>query len=221
MKNLSSTKYILKCILIAIFAIMITKFRLLITSKFTKKRNINSFNLNVNKNTKVCICTYGKEENLYIREFILHYYKYGVDKIFLYDNNDLNGERFEDIINDYIEKGFVKIFNFRGKKNCRYRMMNDCYKLNYNKYSWLIFYELDEFIHLSNYTNIKNFLNEKKFKDCELIHLNSVFHSDNGLLYYENKSLSERFPKIFPITNETKLEVKYMIRGHIPNIRNF
>ena len=30
---------------------------------------------------KVCICTYGKNENLYIREFIQHYEKYDVDKI--------------------------------------------------------------------------------------------------------------------------------------------
>lgn len=187
--------------------------------KNKKSDNIKYFQLKNIKNTKVCICTFGKEENRYIREFILHYEKYGVDKIFLYDNNDINGERFEDVIKDYIEKGFVKIFNFRGKKKCRYKMMNDCYKLNYEKYSWLIFYELDEFIHLYNYTNIKYFLNEKKFKNCQIIHLNLVLHTDNDLLYYENKSLAERFPKIVSNTETRQLEVKYILRGHIPNIR--
>ena len=30
----------------------------------------------------------------------------------LYDNNDIEGENFKDIINDYIEKGFVEIVLF-------------------------------------------------------------------------------------------------------------
>ena len=57
---------------------------------------------------KVCICTIGKDENLYIIEFVEHYLHYGVDKIFLYDNNELNGERFNDILNDYIKIGCKK-----------------------------------------------------------------------------------------------------------------
>ena len=38
--------------------------------------------------------------------------------------------------------------------------MNDCYSRNFEKNDWLIFYEIDEFIHLENYTNIKLFLNQ-------------------------------------------------------------
>ncbi len=38
-------------------------------------------------------------ENHYIREWIEYYLNLGVDKIFLYDNNDINGEKFEDEIN--------------------------------------------------------------------------------------------------------------------------
>ena len=33
---------------------------------------------------KICICTLGKEENKYIREFVQYYEKIGVDKIYLY-----------------------------------------------------------------------------------------------------------------------------------------
>ena len=32
-------------------------------------------------------------ENKYIREFVEFYEKHGVDKIFLYDNNDIDGEK--------------------------------------------------------------------------------------------------------------------------------
>jgi len=49
---------------------------------------------------KVCLCTSGKKENLYAKEFVEHYKKYGVDKIFIYDNNDLNSEYFEESISN-------------------------------------------------------------------------------------------------------------------------
>ena len=49
------------------------------------------------KKTKICICTIGKRENKYIKEFIEYYKNYGIDKIFLYDNNNLNEEYFENI----------------------------------------------------------------------------------------------------------------------------
>jgi len=91
---------------------------------------------------KVCVCTLGKNENRYIKEFVQHYEKYGVDKIFLYDNNDIDGERFETVIKDYSEKGFVDILDWRGKKKQIYNIMNDCYKQNYRNYDWLIFYEI-------------------------------------------------------------------------------
>ena len=50
--------------------------------------------INRRKNLKICLCTIVKYENKYISEFIEYYKKYGVDKIFIYDNNDINGENF-------------------------------------------------------------------------------------------------------------------------------
>ena len=66
--------------------------------------------------------------------------------------------------------------------------------MNYKKYNWLILYDMDEFIFLKNYNNIKLFLNRKIFNKCERIQLNFLFHTDNNLLYYDNRSLKERFP---------------------------
>ena len=67
-------------------------------------------------NIKVCICAIGKNENKYVREFIEHYKHYGIYKIFLYDNNDINGEYFQEVINDYIKNKYIEIINIRGKK---------------------------------------------------------------------------------------------------------
>ena len=62
-------------------------------------------------------------------------------------------------------------------------------------------------------------MNEKKFKNCQIIYLNSISHTDNNLLYYENKSLAERFPKTIPLKKNIKLDVKSIIRGHLNNIK--
>ena len=176
--------------------------------------------MKVNK-IKVSICTLGKEENRYIREFVDFYKKIGVDKIYLYDNNNIKGERFEEVIADFINIGFVEIIDWRGKKNRpQLKFMNNCYKMNYKKYDWIIFYDIDEYIHLKNYSNIKLFLNEKKFYHCQLIYLNLVLHTDNDQLFYENRSLFERFPDTVPKNKSQgkKLEIKFILKGHIPTI---
>ena len=163
---------------------------------------------------KICLCTIGKQENKYIIEFIQHYKNFGVDKIYLYDNNEENNEKFEDIISEYIKIGFVQIINVRGKRKIQFDAMRDCYKKNYKKYNWLIFYDIDEFLFLKNYTNIKKFLKEPKFKKCQVIQLNWVMHTDNNLLYYSNQSLFRRFPEIGESLNSS-VDIKSMIRGKL------
>lgn len=175
-------------------------------------------------NLKVCICTLGKEENKYIKEFVEHYKNYGVDKIYLYDNNNIDGERFNDVIDEYINNEFVEIIDWRGIKenSTYYKIMDSCYQRNHDKYDWLFFYEIDEFIYLKNYDNIKGYLLRNQFNKCESIQLNWVHMSDNNHIYYENKSLNERFPK--KGKNVVKKQynkicfIKTMIRGHLKNI---
>ena len=143
------------------------------------------------KDLKVCLCTLGKNENRYIREFVEFYKNYNVDQIYLYDNNDIDGERFEDVISEFIKSGFVEIIDWRGIEgnSTYYEIVDSCYQQNHNKYDWLIFYELDEFLYLKNYQNIKPYLNQNKFNRCQSILLNWVHMSDNNNIYYEDMSL--------------------------------
>ena len=55
---------------------------------------------------------------------------------------------------------------------------------------------MDEFIHLEGYNKIKIFLSKRNFHQCNVIILNHIIHTDNNQLYYQNKSIVERFPKI-------------------------
>ena len=102
------------------------------------------------------------------------------------------------------------------------KMYQDCYQKYYDKYEWLIFNDIDEFLYLKNYNNIKAFLNQSKFKKCQSIHLNWLLYTDNNLLYFQNKSVIERFKEKDPIRRQRKIffysNGKSILRGHIPNI---
>ena len=62
------------------------------------------------KKSNICICSIGKNENLYIREYIEHYFRLGVDKIFIFDNNDIEDENFENNLIDIIMRKIL-LFN--------------------------------------------------------------------------------------------------------------
>lgn len=209
--------YIFKYLIIV--TIIIYKVIILLNyNKYLNKKKKNE----IIKKIKVCLCTLGKNENKYIKEFVMYYKKFGVDKIFLYDNNDIDGEKFEEVIYDFINKGFVEIKNWRGVEKAQFNIMNNCYQNNYNKYDWLIFYDIDEFIYLKNYNNIKLFLNESKFTNCGKIELNWLHLKNDNLIYYDNRPLSIRFneKELNVINNNSNYhpQIKSILRGHIPNI---
>ena len=205
---IKSSKYIIICSIFIILFSSYYKFKLSNIIKYFHSRNKI-----IESNTKVCICSLGKKENKYIKEYVEHYISLGVDKIYLYDNNDIGDEKFEDVLSDYVKNDLVQIINYRGKIAPQLKIYEKCYNLNKIKYDWLIFFDIDEFIHLNNFNSIKEFLNQKKFKDCKLIYFNCVRHTDNDLLYYDNRSLAERFPII--LWNSTMYTLKTIIRGKI------
>lgn len=196
--------------------------------KFTSKIiilliNIYSvFIINNNKNnkikTKICLCTIGKKENLYIKEFVLHYKKLGFNHIFLYDNNDKIDEIFEDVIKTEIEDGFVSIINYRGyrgkRNNPQLDSYYDCYNKNYKTYNWLSFFDIDEYLILKDNLTINEFLNKKVFKKCQSIKINWLTFSDNELYHYENNSLKDRFKIESKYINEN-IHIKSIVRGNL------
>ena len=100
--------------------------------------------------------------------------------------------------------------------------MDSCYQQYHDQYDWLIFYEIDEFLYLRNYQNIKSYLLSTKFNNCESIQLNWVHMSDNNQIYYNNNTLNKRFPEKGKNVVKNQYNkicfVKTMIRGHLKNI---
>ena len=181
---------------------------------------VNIFiNIKLFKKIKVCLCTIGKQENLYAREYVNYYRNLGVNKIFIYDNNDKNDEKFDIVLKDYIDKKFVEIIDIRGMIAPQIIAMEDCRKNNYKKFDWLIFYDMDEFLFLRNYSKVNKYLSQKKFDKCQRIQLNWLYHTDNNLLYYDNRTLAERFPEIDNRWKNKKIGgsegIKSILKGNI------
>lgn len=167
---------------------------------------------------KVCLCVIAKNENLYVREFVEHYKKIGYNNIFIYDNNDKNGEHFEEVINDYIQNGFVKIIDFRDKNENVPQLdaYRDCYSRNSKIYNWISFYDMDEFLEINKkYNTIKDLLNDNIFDHCQNIKINWLMLVNYNILYFEDKPLQQRI-KTIRYDDPSNKHIKSTVKGNLP-----
>ena len=164
-------------------------------------------------NLKVALCTMGKNENLYVKEFVDYYIKLGIDHLFIYDDNDPNTEKISDEIeNKY--KPYVTVYeNIKDKIKNQPDAFTTCYNNNKYKFDWFLMVDMDEYLYIINDT-LKDYLSKQIFDKCDFIKFHWVCSTDNNLIYYEPKPLFERFTGPF-------IKYKYIktiIRGSIPNL---
>lgn len=175
---------------------------------------------------KTAVCCIGRSENAYIREYVEHYQKLGIDKIFIYDNNYDGEEHFEDVIDDYITDGLVDIIDYRNRTNCQMDAYQDCYDRYGNEYDWILFIDCgDEYLYINGYDNIKEFLSQPQFLPFDIIHINRMNYGDNNLVTQDSRPLRIRFPKPILPLNFTKNydfpendHVSSIVRGHLPQV---
>jgi hypothetical protein len=151
---------------------------------------------------------------LYIKEFVEYYIKLGIKKIIIYDNNDVDGEKFEDKLEYYIKNNFVEILDIRGLKSVQMPTYNHCYKKYSNQFDFLSFLDVDEFITIENGLNLVEYLYRPKFQKCETILLNWEMYGDNNLERYDKRTMIKRFTKI----NSRWNKGKSIIRTNISNL---
>jgi len=175
---------------------------------------------------EIALCCIAKLENDYIRHFVDYYKHLHFDKIFLYDNNDPNGERFETVIDDYIQSGFVEIIDFRGEKVAQLRAYQDCYDRHNKEYDWIAFFDIDEFLTFEDEsTDIHSFLKQKKYLPFQVIHINWKMYDDNNLLDNDGRSVTERFEHpVLPLDFKTHERpwndhIKSIVRGGLSKVK--
>ena len=189
---------------------------------FTKNNHLLKIkeNRNINNDLKVCICLLCKEENQYIQYFLNIYKNLGFNHIFLYDNNDINGEHIEDVISKEIKQNFVTIINYRGFRGNfggpQMPAYYDCFEKNHLFYDWIAFFDTDEYLTLNpNNLKIQQFLNNPRYSNCESIKINWKVFSDNGQLAFEDRPLNERFTEEVNKYNKINEVFKVILRGNL------
>ena len=78
--------------------------------------------------SKIALVAIGRRENLYAVEFVQHYQRLGFDNIFILDNNHDGEEHFEEVLQPYVDDGFVKILDYRNQVNCQMRAYTEVYE---------------------------------------------------------------------------------------------
>lgn len=122
-----------------------------------------------------------KNENEYLREWIDHHLSLGINRIFILDNNDIDGEKIPD---DILQIPQVVVINYRGKKVIQNKAYTDiANKINYNFYTHLITIDADEFLVLDKFKNIQDYLTYYKIHNADQIKLNWRLYLDDGTIY--------------------------------------
>ena len=143
---------------------------------------------------RVAVCVIGRLENRYAVEFVEHYKNIGVDKIFIYDNNNANEEHFEAVLAPFINEGIVDISDWRNRLRGQLNAYQDCYNKHGDEYDWICFFDFDEYLDIDGGLGIKDILSRDIYKDFDMVHVNWLCYDDNGLLRYDERPLAERFP---------------------------
>ena len=165
-------------------------------------------------NLKVALCTMGKKENLYIKEFVDYYLNLGIDHIFIYDNNDPNSEKISDVINKSYKNKVTIFENIADKITSQPIAFTNCYKENKYNYDWVFMIDIDEYLILKN-DSLKNYLSNEIFKNCDFIKIHWVVATDNNILHYDKRPLLKRFKG--PFLNDT--HIKTFLRGNIEQLK--
>lgn len=163
-----------------------------------------------------------KGEYKYLREFVEYHLNLGFDRIVIADNNDIDGERYDELLADYIKETKVMIFDFRGKQGMQKLFYNNLKNLGI-EYEWAAFIDTDEFITFSEVgkkifgNNIKNFLHSRDY--VKAYKLNWLLYGDNGNIVYEDKPVIERFPE--PLSKNVTFHYRFPENSHCKSILRY
>ena len=168
----------------------------------------------------VALIAIGRRENLYAREFVEHYKNLGFVNVIIMDNNYDGEEHFEEVLQDYIDEGFVIIEDYRNQIKIQMRGYTEMYAKYKNDYDWIAFFDFDEFLILPRHRDISDYLSIFP-QDCQAVLVNWLCMTDNNLVKYDSRPLMERFTEAMPLDRcvqynfPDNCHVKSIIRGKL------
>ena len=108
-------------------------------------------------------------ENSIAKDFVEWHKRIGINKVYIYDNNEIDGERFEEVLQEYIDDDFVEIINKREDHDINRHItgLTEHYMKYNGIYDWLIYLDFDELLYIKDNKTLREFLSQQKFNNCQ------------------------------------------------------
>ena len=106
-----------------------------------------------------------KNESHIMEEWIQHYLRVGADHIYMI--NHQSNDNYMDILNGYIEKNIISLYNsnHKPKRFAQVEQYNDKITPSVKDSNWFAFLDMDEFLYSRKNNNITNLLGQSPY-DC-------------------------------------------------------
>ena len=166
-----------------------------------KEQYITNFeNLqHMKEQNKTALCAIGRRENQYAQEFVEHYLSLGFDHIYMYDNNHEGEERLQDVLSCYAAEKVTIIPWSAETESAQRSAYNDCYHRFGHLYTWMAFFDFDEFLTIVSGEDIHSFMSRYN-SQCVLV--NWMDYTDSGLIRNDHRPLMERFTQPMPFDKQ-------------------
>lgn len=158
---------------------------------------------------RVVLCAMAKNEHLYINDFVKHYVKLGFDRIYIYDNDDID----KPYIGDYIEeKEKVEIIDKRGivKPKLQHELYTNFYHTH--DFDWVFYCDIDEF--LFGVENIKTFLTRFRNLNVGQVRVKWKLIGDDGFI---ERDMSKPVYEVFKHSPKRTLNRNLIDPGTLEN----
>ena len=164
---------------------------------------------------KIALCAIGRMENKYAREFVEHYLSIGFDHIYLYDNGNEYEEKLVTVLEDFVKAKKITITDFpRNDADRQKDAYNQCYHTYGHLYSWMAFFDFDEYLTIVSGDEIHSFMD--RYKDSQCLLINWMNMTDNGLVLNDGRKLQERFTE--PMSFDKSLNGEFPENNHVKSI---
>jgi glycosyltransferase involved in cell wall biosynthesis len=159
------------------------------------------------------VCAIARYENDYLLEWMTYHLQLGFDYIFLYDNNNPGDDAVPIIVSDNKLADKVRVIDYRGRRTCQIEAYNECLMSFGMEVDWIAFIDLDEFLTFNKEQSIRT-INEflSNVKDFNSVLVNWMCYGDSGLVYKDERKVTERFITPISLDSPINKHVKSIVK---------
>lgn len=162
---------------------------------------------------KSAVCAIARYENDYLLEWMTYHLQLGFDYIFLYDNNNPSDDGVSTIVSNNKLGDKVRVVDYRGRRTCQIEAYNECLLSFGAEVDWIAFIDLDEFLTFNSEQPIQT-INEflQNIKGFNSVLVNWMCYGDNGLVYNDERKVTERFTEPIPLNSSINTHIKSIVK---------